>query len=347
MKHAKFGKLPCGKRLKHIENSPNYKDGKFRNKIEKPVITEGYSIWNLGWEAMTKKYPRTEPSDILPSVKTNLKNIPKEKNILIWFGHSSFYMQIDGVRFLVDPVFSGHASPFAYSVRAYKGADVYHAEDMPEIDYLLISHDHYDHLDYETIKALCKKIKHVVCGLGVGASLEHWGYAPTKILEKDWGEQVKIKENFFIYTERTQHTSGRGLIQRKTLWLAFFIEAPSLKIYYSGDGGRDDRFAEIHQKYAPIDWAIMENGQYNEAWEYVHQLPGQLIQSVKELNPKNLFTVHHSKFTLAKHPWDEPLKKIAENSINQSWKLATPMIGEIVDLNNNKQEFTKWWETVH
>lgn len=346
MRQDKFGALPDGERLAKIEKSPNYKDGKFRNKIEKPTITEGYSIVGELWSTLTTKYPRTEPTDVIPSIKTDLKNLPIDKNLIVWFGHSSFLLQIDGKKILVDPVFSGNASPIPGSVTAYKGTDIYSVEDLPEIDYLLISHDHYDHLDYETIKALNPKVKKVICGLGVGAHFEKWGYTSDKLLEKDWGDSVDVSKDFTIHTESTHHDCGRGFKSGKALWLSFLIKTPTQKIYYSGDGGYDNRFAEINKKYSGIDWAIMECGQYNPAWEAVHELPNQVVKATEELQAKNMLPVHHSKFTLAKHPWDEPLVKMTELSKGKNYELATPMIGEIVYLNDNNQVFKQWWKSV-
>lgn len=343
MNQPKFGKLPEGERLALVEKSSHYKDGKFHNKIEKPTITEGYSFFGEIWKTLTEKYPRTEPTDVIPSVKTDLKKLPLDQDWMVWFGHSSFLMQIGGKKILVDPVFSGNASPIPGSVKSYKGTDIYSVNDMPEIDYLLISHDHYDHLDYETIKALNSKVKKVICGLGVGEHFEYWGFPKDKILDKDWGDEVKAAPDFSIFTESTHHDCGRGFSSSKALWLSFVIKTPKIQIYYSGDGGYDNRFQEIYKKYGAMDWSIMEFGQYNPAWESVHDLPEQVIKATEELHTKNFLPVHHSKFTLAKHPWDEPLKKATEFSKGKNYRLATPVIGEIVWLNNPSQQFKQWW----
>ena len=171
----KFGKLPSGKRLEHIKSSPNYKNGAFQNLSPTPNLTEGASYFKVLKEFFFDKKIRVQPQGVIPSLKTDLLSLDINKNVLVWFGHSSYYMQVDGKRILVDPVFSGHASPFSFSIKAFKGADIYTADDMPVIDLLFITHDHWDHLDYETIKQLRPKIKMVLCGLGTGAHLEHWG----------------------------------------------------------------------------------------------------------------------------------------------------------------------------
>lgn len=343
MCQAKFGKLPQGDRLAALKVSPNYKKGKFRNKTECPTFSEGYSLAGELYKSLTVKYSRTRPEDSIPSIKTDLKEIPITENVLVWLGHSSFFLQLEGKKFLVDPVFSGCASPIPGSVKAYKGTDIYAAEEMPDIDYLLISHDHYDHLDYETIVKLEPKVGKVICGLGVGAHFEHWGYDNSKLIERDWSEKIEIAKDFTVYTERTHHESGRGLIRGKALWLSFVIWSPSMKIYYSGDGGYDNRFEEIRKKYGSMDWAIMECGQYDRAWESVHNLPEQVVRATNDLKAKKMLPVHHSKFTLANHPWDEPLVKITELSASQTYNLATPLIGEIVYLNNRSQQFKQWW----
>ncbi|MBB4805397.1 L-ascorbate metabolism protein UlaG (beta-lactamase superfamily) [Chryseobacterium defluvii] len=346
VKQPQFGALPEGARLEFVKRSPNYRDGKFRNLIEKPIITKGYSVLGELKKTVFEEFPHREPVDSLPSIKTNLKVIPADQNVMVWFGHSSFFLQLDGVRILVDPVFSGKASPLPWGVKSYKGSDIYTAEDMPEIDYMLLSHDHYDHLDYETVKALQPKVKYVICGLGAGAHYERWGYSSKQILEKDWGDEVKVKTGFSIFAETTHHSSGRGFKSEQSLWLSFFIKSPALNIYYSGDGGYSERFKKMVEKYPAIDWAVMECGQYNKAWQSVHELPEEVAQATTELKAKNMLPVHHSKFTLAQHPWDEPLKRISALSQAKPYRLATPMIGELIRLDDPSQVFQQWWKHV-
>lgn len=341
---AKFGALPDGGRMKKVHQSPHYREGRFHNLIEKPVYSNGYNLRKIIWERFAKKHPNTTPEDILPSMKTDLKSISPDSNVLVWFGHSSFFMQVDGVKFLVDPIFSGNASPFSGSIESFAGTDVYGPNDFPEIDYLLLSHDHYDHLDHKTAKALRSKVKFVVCGLGSGAHFERWGYTPNQILEKDWGESVSVKDNFKIFVESSHHFSGRALKRDQSLWVSFYVDAPSLNIYYSGDGGYSDRFKSIAAKYPPLDWAIMECGQYNKAWQSVHELPEEVAKATRELGAKNLFPVHNSKFKLGFHPWYEPLEEITKYSQTEKYRLITPMIGEEVLLDDNQQRFTQWWK---
>ncbi|HET7819267.1 MAG TPA: MBL fold metallo-hydrolase [Bacteroidia bacterium] len=176
LRQPKFGKLPTGERLVRVKNSPNYRNGSFKNKSVTPDLTEGASYFSVAKEYFFGPQKRRKPIDKIPSIKTNLMNLDIGENILVWFGYSSYYMQIDGKRILVDPVLSGFASPFSFSTKSFKGTDIYLPKDIPTIDYLFISHDHWDHLDYETIKRIEPKIKQVICGLGTGEHLEYWGY---------------------------------------------------------------------------------------------------------------------------------------------------------------------------
>lgn len=346
MKQDKFGKVPEGDRLSRVKASPHYKDGKFQNLSITPELTEGNTLWSVTYNQFFKAAPRRRPVDIIPSVKTDLLTIPADSNYLVWFGHSSYLMQIDGKRFLVDPVFSGNASPVPGTNRSFKGTDVYTADDLPEIDYLFISHDHYDHVDYETLLALKKKIRHVICGLGVGAYFEGWGYDKQVISEHDWYETVDIGDGFRAFTEPARHFSGRGFTRNNTLWMSYVLQTPSMKVYIGGDSGYDTHYAEIGRKHGPIDLAMLDNGQYNEAWHNIHNLPHEVVQAAKDLKAKRLFPVHSSKFMMANHPWDEPLIRVTELNAGNI-PLFTPLIGEVVNLDDTGRTFKKWWQGVN
>ncbi|MEO5977446.1 MAG: MBL fold metallo-hydrolase, partial [Chryseolinea sp.] len=182
LRQDKFGQNPGGDRLALMRKSPHFKDGHFLNLSDTPEIAEGYTMAGVMYKYFFKGSQRKRPIDILVSVKNDLHAIPPDEDVLVWFGHSSYYIQIDGKRFLMDPVFSGNASPIPGTNTAFAGTDAYTVDDLPEIDYLIISHDHYDHTDYETLIALQPKTKHVICGLGVGSHFEHWGYSKDVIV---------------------------------------------------------------------------------------------------------------------------------------------------------------------
>jgi L-ascorbate metabolism protein UlaG (beta-lactamase superfamily) len=346
--HPRYGKRPSGERLALIQKSPQYKNGKFENINPTPELAEGYGYFDVISDFLFKKVDRKIPTDIIPSIKTNLLELDINEDVLVWFGHSSYFIQLEGKRFLIDPVFSGNASPIIGTTKAFKGTDIYTADDLPEIDYLLITHDHYDHLDYTTIMELKPKIKKIVCPLGVGSHFEFWKFPTENIIEKDWYEKVALDQNITLYTTPSRHFSGRSIKRCNTLWTSFVLETKDFKMYLGGDSGYDTHFAEIGAKYGPFDIALIDNGQYNPAWKYIHNLPKDVIKAMKDLNTKRVFPVHSSKFSLSLHPWDEPLIKITElNAASANpIPLVTPMIGELVELKNEKQEFKQWWKGV-
>lgn len=333
------------KRLKKIKQSPNYQMGKFQNINYTPQLTEGYSMMGVLYKFLFKKGRGRKPTGTIPSIKTDLLNLSLEEDILVWFGHSSYFIQLDGKRILVDPVFSGNASPIPGTNTSFKGTDIYTAEELPNIDYLFITHDHYDHLDHKTILKLKGKTAKVICGLGVGAYFEAWGYGKEMIIEKDWEDTIPLDNGFTAFVCPARHFSGRGMFRNNTLWCSYLLQTPSMKIYIGGDSGYDTHFADIGEKYGPMDLAILDNGQYNVAWRYIHALPEEVLRAAVDIKAKRLFPVHSSKFALAHHRWEEPLETItALNKENFHCPIITPKIGESVYLKDNKQVFSKWWE---
>ena len=347
--HPRFGKRPSGERLALIQKSPQYKNGKFENNSFTPELAEGYGYFDILKQFFFKKVDRKIPTDIIPSVKTNLHEISLDQDIMVWFGHSSYYIQLSGKRFLIDPVFSGNASPIYGTTKAFQGTDIYTVDDIPEIDYLLITHDHYDHLDYKTIMQLKPKIKKIITALGVGSHLEFWKFPVENIIEKDWHEKITLDENLTLYTTPSRHFSGRSIKRCNTLWTSFVLETKDFKMYLGGDSGYDSHFKQIGDQFGPFDIALIDNGQYNPAWKYIHNLPEDVIKAMKDLNAKRVFPVHSSKFALALHAWVEPLIRVTELNANSEnpIPLITPMIGEKVELKNEKQEFKQWWKGVN
>jgi len=344
MRQPKFGGIPKGERLERIKKSLHYRDGKFRNLNHTPHITNEKGFWQMTKEYFTAK--NKKPSNRIPTQKTDLQGLSANEDVLVWFGHSSYFLQIDGKSILVDPVMSGHAAPFSFSVKAFEGTDVYSTDDIPEIDYLIITHDHWDHLDYETLIQLKPKVKRVVTGLGVGEHLERWGYNGNSIFEMDWFEKTYFNNGFIFNATPARHFSGRGFVHKKTLWASFVLQTPTTKIFIGGDSGYDNHFKEIGDRFGEIDLAILENGQYNESWKYIHMMPEQVLQAAKDLKAKRLFPVHSMKFALANHAWDTPLKTIKELNKFEKMPMFTPMIGEKVKLDDASQKFINWWEKI-
>lgn len=335
-----FGKNPSGSRLQQIILSPNYKNGSFQNLSPTPVIVENASHLKIMRDFIHKPKDAIPPRP-LPSLKTNLKASRAEKPMITWFGHSSYLIQINGKNILVDPVFSGNASPFSFSIKAFPGTNLYTEEDMPEIDLLIQTHDHYDHLDYKTIMRLQPKIKMVCTSLGVGSHFAYWGWNENKILEFDWWEKRQLGD-MELTALPARHFSGRSLRRGKTLWSAFVLRTNESCIFIGGDSGYDEHFKTIGDKFGPMDIAMLECGQYNPAWAHIHMMPEETAQASIDLKSKLLLPVHWGKFSLALHPWDEPIRRLIAKANELGVRVTTPLIGEPVIPGEIYPE-KNWW----
>ena len=342
-----FGREPSGERAKKVQASPHYVDGKFvALEPIREVVKGGFAgqIWAT-IKFVTDNPPYLRPEQPLPSLKTDLKTLPADQDVVIWMGHSSFYMQLGGYKLLIDPVFSEAAAPLPFINKAFTGTNIYTAEDLPEVDAVMISHDHWDHLDYDTVVALKDKVKQVIVPLGIGEYFEMWGYDPAVIHDLDWDEVWHLGEGMDVYVVPTQHFTGRFLKQNPTEAAGFVFVSPHKQVYYSGDGGYGAHHRQIGLTFGPMDLAILENGQYNENWPAIHLHPKQTAQVARDVQAKALMPVHNSKFAMAKHPWDEPMKELAALSEDQvDYELLTPRIGEPLRIGEPGQEFARWWE---
>ncbi|MCL2325496.1 MAG: MBL fold metallo-hydrolase [Proteobacteria bacterium] len=341
-----FGKLPNGARLERIRQSPNYADGEFKNLEPTKHFAEGSSFFSAGWDFLFKTWERQRPEAPLPMLKTDLKTLDRNIDLIIWLGHSAAFLQLGGKRILIEPVFSSSAAPFSSFNKDYNSEYPYSADDIPDIDYLLISHDHWDHLDYPSILALKDRVGAIVCPLGVGSHLEYWGVDPAVIHEGDWNDAFQLAPNFTVHILPARHFSGRWLSRNKTLWASFMLETPERRVFYSGDTGYGKHFAEIGKRFGGIDLAIMENGQYNIQWHHAHMLPEETALAAAELGAKAVLPVHSGRFVLAHHAWDEPYIKLTEASKSKPFELLTPAIGQVVYLDGREQTFEPWWESV-
>ena len=305
MRHPAFGRHVSAERKARIEASPNYRDGMFQN--EEPTPQFSRSMPAMLWDFITNPPKDRTPKEPLPAVKTDLKNLPTDRDWLVWFGHSSYLFCLNGMRYLVDPVLKMEF-PTSVMMKPFAGTDIYTPDDMPDIDVLIITHEHWDHLDYATLRDLRSKVHRVVCPLGVAEYLEYWKYEPSIITEMDWGDKCQMSNvKCQITCLPTRHFSNRLLGARnQTLWAAFMVEDGGRKVYIGGDGGYDGRFKRVREQFGQVDLALLENGQYNNDWKYIHSTPEGLEHAIIDLNAKAVFTVHHDKFALAKHPWSEP-----------------------------------------
>ncbi len=327
----KFGRLPRGARLERIKKSPHYDGKKFVNELETVKVTNEKGIVAVWSDFLLSKKSHLMPDHALPVIKTNLKALKRDRDWIVWFGHSSYLINLSGKTVLVDPVFY-QGAPVRFANRMFKGTDYYKPEMMPDIDYLLISHDHWDHLDYQTVTELKSNVGRVITGLGVGEHFEYWKYPKEKLTELDWWESADLGDGFEVTATPARHYSGRNLKLSHTLWASFLFKTPRRSVWMGGDTGYGPHFAKIGQKYPGIDLAILENGQYNKDWAQVHTLPDQLPMIMEELGAARYLTVHHSKFCLSKHPYDEPLENAKKAAEISGKPVLMPQIGEVLYL---------------
>ena len=344
---SSFGTRPDKSTAAEFVTSKQYnaEKGEFENRLPEVIaeMRKEAMSWGVVKDWLAGGKDRV-PSQKLPEIKPNLKDFLTEEDEIkvIWFGHSSFLLNMQGKIVLVDPVFSNSASPVSFMVKRFQNP-VLSIEELPPVDFVLISHDHYDHLDMESIKALKTTSAQFITPLGVGSHLQGWGIPKERIIEKDWWESHKVEGIEFIATP-SQHFSGRGLFnQNETLWASWVIQAGNHKVYFSGDSGYDTHFKEIGDKYGPFDIAFIESGQYNKRWEAVHLLPEQGVQAYKDLNAKRYFPIHWGMFELSLHTWYEPIVNLYKKSIKGEVNLLAPKIGELVRV-NRPHVLEKWWE---
>ena len=336
------GKLPSGKHLDRLRKSPNYKNGAFQNLSPTPMMEDDISYWKMMRQFFKKNKDRA-PDGLLPSVKTDLMKLNSSQPLIVWFGHSSYLIRIENKNFLIDPVLSDNASPLSFMIKAFPGSNIYKPEDMPAIDYLILTHDHYDHLDFKTIKKLRNKVKKIYCSLGISSHLKYWGVDISQVTEMDWWETEMVEEDISLTAAPARHFSGRGIKRGQTLWSSFILKTREQNLYLGGDSGYDSHFKEIGNRYGPFDLAILEAGQYNTMWPLIHMMPEETVQAAVDLKTKALFPVHWGKFTLAMHAWTDPVTRVLAKAEELNMKVLTPKIGQPLILADNFQS-EAWWQ---
>ena len=315
-----------------IQASPNYRDGMFQNQEPTPQFTGNESVGQQMWHFLTRPNPERVPQKPIPAVKTDLKNLPTDSDWLVWFGHSSYLFCLNGKRYLVDPVLKPEF-PATLMLKAFPGTDIYRPDDLPDIDVLIITHEHWDHMDYATLRDIRERVQQVICPLGIADYLRYWGYKEEQIFELDWFEEVesrKSKSESNITCLPSRHFSNRLFGRNQTLWASFMVEAGGRKVYIGGDGGYDKRFREIHERFGSVDLALLENGQYNANWKYIHITPEDLEKVILDLQAKQVFTVHHDKYALSVHPWYEPDSVARDIATKHHIHLLDAPIGTVV-----------------
>jgi L-ascorbate metabolism protein UlaG (beta-lactamase superfamily) len=342
-----FGESPGKDRQRRLALSPNYKDGKFVNLLETPVMHPDASYWKMIKQQFSRGENRV-PLHPIPVLKRDLhQQAPAGKWAITWFGHSTLLVQLAGKTILVDPVLSQRASPFQFvGPQRFAGTHVYRAADFPAIDYLLITHDHFDHLDHQTIVDLAPKVGHFYVPLGVGAHLEKWGVPPHQIRELDWWEEVPLSPGLLLAATPARHFSGRGLNRNETLWASYVLKAGGQALYLGGDSGYGPHFKDIGEKYGPFALTLLECGQYNGYWPNIHMMPEETAQAHLDLRGQVLMPIHWGKFKLALHSWTEPVERLVVKARELGIQTIMPVPGAQV-LSDTPVPTALWWQRKH
>lgn len=327
------------------DHSPQSRGGRFHNLTPRPVEMPEPSARVL-WDVLFNKPKNTVPRAPVP-VRTlsraELEQAPDHS--LYRLGHSTLLLKLRGGWWLTDPVFSERASPFSFA-----GPKRFHAppialEELPSIRGVILSHDHYDHLDHATIQVLAERADVFLAPLGVGDRLLDWGVPAGKIRQLDWWQSTSV-DGLCLTATPAQHFSGRGVRDgNRTLWCSWVIEDEKLRIFFSGDTGYFDGFAEIGRRFGEFDLTLMETGAYNEHWPYVHMHPEQTVQAHQDLNGRWLLPIHNGTFDLAMHAWYEPFERVLDIAGERGLAVTTPMMGERIDI-DVPHSAERWWRGV-
>lgn len=342
---APFGASATGERLARIESHPRFRDGAFVN-VQPQAATGFADIVTYLKRQFFYDEVRVPPTPI-PVVDVTAEQTQLRTDDALrafWSGHASVYVEIDGARILTDPVFSEYAAPFDIGPKRFHPPPIA-LDELPRIDAVVISHDHYDHLDHRTVTVLADQGTQFFVPLGVGAHLERWGVPPTQIHDLDWWEEGKLG-NLRIIATPTRHYSGRGLSDYKAkLWSSWSIVGPSHRIYYSGDTGYAEHFKEIGKKLGPFDLTLIKIGAYGpgQSWIDVHMEPEPAMQAHLDVKGGTLLPVHWGTFNLGYHDWDEPIRRAITEARRLGINLVTPRIGEWIEVPAARPT-QAWWE---
>lgn len=340
-----FGGKHSDQDKKRYAKSLHYKDQKFKNLTPTNMdMSFGQMMGSL--RDFIKGTPNDKPNFDLPVKHIDSIDLVQNNGVnrLIWFGHSTFLLQLDNKNILIDPMLGNVPAPHPWlGGNRYSKSLPIEIEKMPRIDAILISHDHYDHLDYGSIQKLSEKTNQFLVPLGVGAHLKEWGVPTHKIEEFDWWKELTYEHIKFVFTP-SRHFSGRGLVDRNsTLWGSWVIKGSDNNLYFSGDSGYGPHFKEIGTKFGPFDFAMMECGQYNEKWADIHMMPEETVQASIDVKAKIAMPIHWGAFTLALHEWTDPVDRFTSESNKKGVNILTPKIGETIDLTMLDKTQLPWW----
>jgi L-ascorbate metabolism protein UlaG (beta-lactamase superfamily) len=313
------------------------------NEVDTPLDMSIAEIVTMTRETL-RRDARRRPARALTPERLNLEAfLDSTKSQLVWLGHSASLIRMRGKTLLLDPMLSKAASPFQFVGPKRFSEPPISVEELPQIDAVLISHDHYDHLDHASIKKLRGKTQKFYVPLGVGAHLRRWGVKKAQIVELDWWDAAKLEDITLVCTP-ARHFSGRGLNDRfKTLWCSWVIESASGKIFFSGDTGYGPHFKQIGKKHGPFDLTLMECGQYDKHWPNIHMEPEQTFKAHQDLRGKRLMPLHWGAFALAFHSWVDSVERVRKAAKPHGEEVMTPKIGEIVSIKGRAYPKSAWW----
>ncbi|WP_247739269.1 MBL fold metallo-hydrolase [Bacillus sp. 165] len=291
-----------------------------------------------------KGNPNRKPTQLIPMASSFKMN---DQTSVTWFGHSALLLEMEGKVILLDPMFGDAPTPFPiFGNKRYSRTLPMEVEELPQIDAVIFSHDHYDHLDYGSIKKLNDKVGHFFVPLGVGGHLERWGVNPERISEHDWWDEVEFLGLTLACTP-ARHFSGRSLFDRDTtLWCSWVIRGQQTKIYFSGDSGYGPHFKQIGEKYGPFDLTLMECGQYDERWSAIHMMPEETVQAHIDVQGQTMIPIHWSAFSLSFHDWTDPIERVTKAAKKQNILISTPRIGEPVLIGSRTYPVSPWWREI-
>ncbi|MBK1812825.1 MBL fold metallo-hydrolase [Clostridium sp. YIM B02505] len=339
-----FGGRPNKELYKQFDN---YVNGKFVNENETEMIMGVSDIFSMIRDSIKDNNERNPASEI-PVSAVDWEKIKSEKDSLTWFGHSAFLLSIDNKKLLLDPMLGKVASPVSFAgSKRYKYSENMARifDEMPFIDAVFITHDHYDHLDYQSIIKLKNKVGCFFVPLGVGAHLVRWGVQKEKITELNWWQEGRLQD-IPVALLPSKHFSGRGVFNRNTtLWGGWAIFGKNTSFYTSGDGGYGEHFNKIGDKYGPFDITLIEGAQYDRRWSSMHMMPEEAVQAHLNVKGKNMMLMHWGAFTLAFHGWKEPVERAIDEAKKSGVNLIAPKVGETVILESDlKNQFSAWWD---
>ncbi|UOG76211.1 MBL fold metallo-hydrolase [Hymenobacter tibetensis] len=344
-----FGGKPTEADKQAYAKSGHYQDGEFVNLVPTSVST-GRSFAATMWKFIFHKDPHATPTKPLPMQPLDSLAITRKTPDLVrvtWFGHSASLVELAGKNILLDPMLGIDMGPVSWvTPNRYNPALPITPQQLPPIDAVLISHDHYDHLDYQTIQLIKDKVACFYVPLGIGPHLRKWGVAPERIKEMNWGDSTSVPGLTVVCTP-SRHFSGRGLTNRNsTLWSSWVLKSATKRVFYSGDGGYGPHFKAIGITHGPFDLALMECGQYNEDWAEIHMMPEQSVQAAVDVRGNVMLPVHWAAFTEANHAWNDPIERATAAAMRQHVQIATPQLGEPVTLGAGPLPNMPWWRQV-